>query len=110
MTRPEIEKLVERLRAKRALDIGSAPHVGLGGDTGFGTPAMVEWFINPDGPEAADRIEALAADNARQRSLLKYALEAIETRRSEPLFAAGDSLRNYFEDAALAAITEPSDD
>jgi hypothetical protein len=51
--------IVERLRAKKTLDIGSAPHL----DGSKEAPELVEWLVNPDGPEAAalikDAVEAL---------------------------------------------------
>ncbi|WP_155262968.1 hypothetical protein [Sphingomonas segetis] len=40
----------------------------------------------------------LVAENARQASLLKQALEAIDSRRSEPLFIMRDAIRNHLED------------
>jgi hypothetical protein len=39
----------------------------------------------------------LVAENARQASLLKQALEAIDSRRSEPLFIMRDAIRNHLE-------------
>jgi hypothetical protein len=40
----------------------------------------------------------LVAENERQASLLKQALEAIDSRRSEPLFIMRDAIRNHLED------------
>jgi hypothetical protein len=39
--------------------------------------------------------------------VLKYALEAIDTGRSEPLFVARDTIRNYFEDTATPHDIQP---
>jgi hypothetical protein len=47
-----------------------------------------------------DRIFALSRALADAERRLKYALSAIETGRSEPLFIARDDIRNYFEDRA----------
>ncbi len=47
-------------------------------------------------------IEAQSATINEANTILKWVLTAIETGRSEPLFVARDTIRNYFEDAALA--------
>lgn len=55
-------------------------------------------------------VESLTADNARQASLLKQALEAIESRRSEPLFIMRDAIRNHLDDRNALSQTGGSDD
>jgi hypothetical protein len=61
MTSPDLEELpglVERLRAKNSMRISLE---GGGGEL---------CFDNPDGPEAADTLESLAAENERLREAL----------------------------------------
>ncbi len=47
--------------------------------TGYLNSDNGDWgLVNPNGPEAADRIEALSAENERLRNGLDAALNAIE--------------------------------
>lgn len=57
------DDLVARLRAIESEPIGA----GL----------AKNWYRNPDGPEAADRIEALSAENDRLREVMREMFEAV---------------------------------
>lgn len=57
------------------------------------------WYRNPDGPEAADEIERLRADNDRLREALEY---LVDEQNGPPLLGHEHSWRIAMEKARAA--------
>lgn len=116
MTRDE---LVERLRGKtKVLPTQGGATLSFGGETSHYILDDGMRYINPDGPEAADRIEALEAENARLREALapfaKITFEGTFWERhpdSPVLFihATGEEVTVADFDKARTALTNGGD-
>ena len=91
-----LERLAEHLAARRLGDWNDTRLVADWLDYSLdrcGLVVVEEQSLATRQPQSPSTSEA-----ARVELLLKYALEAIETGRSEPLFIARDAIRNYFND------------
>lgn len=63
--------LIKRLRHEVVLSREVTPDIEIAGQVYAGGETVVTMLRNPDGPEAADRITALEAENARLRDGLE---------------------------------------